>query len=219
VGLIGLSALGGVLALDGTSVGQVMVSRPLVAGTLTGLVAGDPLLGAAIGAVLELYLLVSFPTGGSRFPEGATATVVAVGSCAGVAGTGTLAMAIAVGLVWGHVGGLSIAWLRRINGRIVPAEDLAMPPPALVIRRHVTAIGLDFLRGALVTGLGLLVGRGVIRALAPGWPLGAADSVGLVLVGAAVSVGILLRDFGGFREHRVRLAIGIALGLLGARFL
>lgn len=217
--LVGLAALSGLLGLDGTSAGQVMVSRPLVAGTITGLVAGDPLLGMAVGAVLELYLLVSFPTGGSRFPEGATATVVAVGAGAGVGGAGTLALAVAVGLVWGHAGGWSITWLRRVNGRIVPTDDAAVPAPGRLTALHFAAVGLDFVRGALVTGLGLLVGGAVVRSLAPAWPLGPLASVGLVLVGAAVSVGILLRDFGGFREHRVRLAIGIALGLLGARFL
>ncbi|SVB44140.1 uncharacterized protein METZ01_LOCUS196994, partial [marine metagenome] len=39
-----------------------MVSRPLVVGVLAGLVVGQPVLGATIGAILELYLLVSFPT-------------------------------------------------------------------------------------------------------------------------------------------------------------
>jgi len=70
--ILQVTLLGGLLALDGTSVGQFMLSRPLVAGGLVGWVLGDPALGFTIGAVLELYLLVSFPTGGSRFPEGAT---------------------------------------------------------------------------------------------------------------------------------------------------
>ena len=73
-----IALVGGVLALDATSVGQFMLSRPLVAGALTGWMLGDPALGLLIGTVLELYLLVSFPSGGARFPEGTTATVVAV---------------------------------------------------------------------------------------------------------------------------------------------
>ena len=76
--LLWISLLGGVLALDATSVGQFMVSRPLVCGLLAGWVLGDPATGLLVGALLELYLLVSFPSGGARFPEGATATVVAV---------------------------------------------------------------------------------------------------------------------------------------------
>ena len=214
-----LSVLGGLVGLDGTSVGQFMVSRPLVVGTLTGWLAGEPLLGAAIGAVLEIYLLVSFPTGGSRFPEGATATVVAVGGAAGHAGPEALALGVAVGLVWGHVGGFSITWLRRLNAGIAPREGGRVPSSGRLAALHGLTIVLDFARGALVTAAGLVVGRFVVRGLAPIWPLDTAASVGLVLVGASVSLGILLRDFGGFRNHRVRFVAGIALGLLGARLL
>jgi mannose PTS system EIIC component len=217
--LFGLSALGGALGLDGTSVGQFMLSRPLVAGLLTGWVIGDPLLGVTIGVVLELYLLVSFPTGGSRFPEGATATVVAVGSCAGADGSGALAIAVAMGLLWGHVGGVSITWLRRVNGRLVPRDGAPPPSPSRLALLHLGTIGLDFLRGAGVVFSGLVVGRIVVGKLAPLWPLGPTGSMALVLVGASVSLGILLRDFGGFRDNRIRLAIGLALGILGARFL
>lgn len=217
--LLALSAMGGAIALDGTSVGQFMVSRPLVAGVITGWAIGDPLLGAVIGMVLELYLLVSYPTGGSRFPEGATAAVVAVGSSAGVDGGGALALGIAVGLVWGHMGGLSITWLRRVNGGLVPREDARISDPGRVALLHTLAIGLDFVRGAAVVLTGLVVGRTVVGELAEHWPLGPGGSVGLVLVGASVSLGILLRDFGGFRANRLKLAVGVALGLLGARFL
>lgn len=217
--LLGLSALGGLLGLDGTSVGQFMVSRPLVAGTVTGWLMGEPLLGATIGVVLELYLLVSFPTGGSRFPEGATATVVAVGSAVTTAGPGSLALAVAVGLVWGHVGGFSITGLRRLNSSLVPAEGGPTPSASAVAWLHAGTIALDFLRGAAVVAGGLVFGRACVGALAPIWPLDAPASMGLVLVGAAVSLGILLRDFGGFRTHRLRLVIGIALGLAGARLL
>jgi mannose/fructose/N-acetylgalactosamine-specific phosphotransferase system component IIC len=218
-GWVGISALGALLALDGTSVGQTMVSRPLVAGVLTGMLVGEPMFGAVIGAVLELYLLVSFPTGGSRFPEGATATVVAVGSTPGFEGGGALALAVAVGLVWGHVGGMSVTWLRRANERLVPGGEARPATPARVVGGHLTALGLDFLRGALVVATGLVVGRTLIVRLGPTWPLGVRDSFGLMLVGASVSLGILLRGFGGFRPNRWRLAVGIALGLLGARFL
>jgi hypothetical protein len=38
-------------------------------------------------------------------------------------------------------------------------------------------------------------------------------------VGGAVSGGILLRSLGGFRRRRVLFAVGLLLGLVGARFL
>jgi hypothetical protein len=43
--------------------------------------------------------------------------------------------------------------------------------------------------------------------------------MGLLLVGGAVSAGILLRDLGGFRRRRVWFAAGLGLGIVGARLL
>ena len=141
-----VSLLGGLLALDGTAVGQFMVSRPLVAGALVGWLLGDPLGGAAVGAILELYLLVSFPTGGSRFPEGATATVVAVAASAVTDATGALPLAVAVGLVWGQLAGGTVTMMRQLNSRIVPEPGRPHPATGRVATVHLTAVVIDFLR-------------------------------------------------------------------------
>ncbi len=53
--LLYIGLLGGLLALDTTSVGQFMFSRPLVAGAITGWVLGDLSLGLTIGVVLETW--------------------------------------------------------------------------------------------------------------------------------------------------------------------
>lgn len=215
--LVLVSLLGGALALDGTSVGQFMVSRPLVAGALTGWLLGDPALGLVMGALLELYLLVSFPSGGARFPEGATAAVVAVASAAAVDAPGALPLGFAVGLVWGQVGGFSVSGIRHLNGRIIPEPD--DPRPDRVALSHLGAMTLDGLRGVLVTLVGVLGGRWAVAWMAVGWPLESADTRGLLLVGGAVSAGILLRTLGGLHRHRILFAAGMALGLVGARLL
>jgi mannose/fructose/N-acetylgalactosamine-specific phosphotransferase system component IIC len=211
-----VSLLGGLLALDATSVGQLMLSRPLVAGALTGWVLGDPTLGVTIGAVLELYLLVSFPTGGSRFPEGATATVVATAAAAGSGAAGALPLAVAVGLVWGQLGGASITLLRHANARLMPESGDPTRRTRHVVAAHLSAILLDFLRGAVVTLSGALVGSAVVRAVADRWSMSPSASLGLLLLGGAVSAGILLRDLGGFRKREVLFVGGMLLGLLGA---
>lgn len=218
--ILKVTALGGLLGLDATGVGQFMVSRPLVAGALTGWLLGDVALGVTIGVVLELYLLVSFPTGGARFPEGATATVVAVACAVPFPGAGAIPLAIAVGLVWGQLGGATITLQRHVNSRLVPDPGEARASSArTLVGTHLTAIALDLLRGAVVTSAGVLVGRVVLGALVARWPLSPSASTGLVLVGGAVSAGILLRDLGGFRRRRVWFAAGLALGIVGARLL
>lgn len=215
-----LSLLGGVLALDATSVGQFMVSRPLVAGLLGGALLGAPGAGLAVGALLELYLLVSFPTGGARFPEGATATLVAVAGASAAGGVGALPVGVAVGLIWGQVGGFTVTALRHLTAEHVPepGSDAAAGPRA-VASFHRRAMALDFARGVVVTGLGALLAGAAVRALAPAWPLSGADATGLLLVGAAASAGIFLRSLGGFRKRPVVFLAGLLAGLLGGRLL
>lgn len=211
--LLILALMGGLLALDGTSVGQVMVSRPLVAGTLAGWVLGVPGLGFAVGAILEIYLLVSFPVGGSRFPEGAPATVIAVATAAASSLPGALALGIAAGLVWGQLGGLSISWLRSLNARMAPDAESATSP-GRVVAIHLTGIAADFVRGLLVTASGLVAGRLLVAGLASSWPLDGMGTRGLLLLGGMVSLGILVRSFGGLQRRGGLLAVGAAGGLL-----
>lgn len=214
-----LSLLGGLLALDGTSVGQFMVSRPLVAGVLVGWLLGDPVAGVAVGTILELYLLVSFPTGGSRFPEGATATVVAVAASVVTDATGALPLAVAVGLVWGQLAGWSVTLMRQLNSHLVPEPGRPRAGAGSLLVAHVGTVLLDFARGAVVTLLGVLFGRAVVSLVVAPWALPPAASVGLLLVGGAASLGILLRDLGGFRKRKVLFVAGLALGIAGAQLL
>lgn len=216
--ILRLGALGGLLGLDGTAVGQFMLSRPLVAGLLAGWVAGDAVQGALIGTVLELYLLVSVPSGGARFPEGATATVVAVACAVPFDGAGGLPLGVAAGLVWGQVSGATVDAQRHLNARLVP--DTPAPDVARSLTRgHLLAVLLDFVRGAVVTAVGIVGGRFLVAAFADRWPLDASASLALLLVGGAVSAGILLNDLGGYRRRKVWFTAGLALGLLGSRLL
>jgi PTS system mannose-specific IIC component len=216
--LLQLSLLGGALALDATSVGQFMVSRPLVAGTLTGWMLGVPEVGLVVGTILELYLLVSFPTGGSRFPEGATASVVA--AAAAVDGSaGALALGVAAGLVWGQLAGSTVTWLRRVNARLVPDPARGRTTATQLATAHLGAVLIDFARGAAVTLVGVLLARWLVSGLAATWPLAAEATQGLLLVGGAVSVGILLRDFGGLRRRLAAFIAGLVLVGLGVGLL
>jgi mannose/fructose/N-acetylgalactosamine-specific phosphotransferase system component IIC len=209
--ILALALLGGLLALDGTSLGQFMISRPLVASTLAGWMVGEPGVGFVVGSLLEIYLLVSFPTGGSRFPEGGPAAVVAAAVAGWGDSPGAVAIGVALGLIWGQLGGLSVTLLRTVNTRLAPDPTRGHVTPAAVVAGHLSALGLDFLRGFLVTLVGLIVGLAVVR-LAPLWPLGDADTRGLLLVGGAVSLGVLLRSYGGLSRRGVLFACGAIAG-------
>lgn len=217
--ILSASLLGGLLALDATGVGQFMVSRPLAAGLLAGWLAGDPVAGFLVGVVLEIYLLVAFPVGGARFPEGATGTVVAAVTAATNPGPGALALGVALGLVWGQLGGWTISGMRTLNSYIAPDPAAPEMRSATVVTGHLLALLLDFVRGAVVTGTGVWFGQNAVTRLGGNWPLEQADTMGLLLVGAAVSLGILLRSFGGFARRRVLFLAGVAAGIAGGLLL
>ena len=72
-----IALIGGMVGLDATSFPQAMISRPLVAASLTGMLLGHPVAGIALGAVLETFALVVLPVGAARYPETGTAAVSA----------------------------------------------------------------------------------------------------------------------------------------------
>ncbi len=209
--LVALGVLGGLVALDGTALGQFMVSRPLVAATLAGALLGDATLGLAVGGVLELFYLSALPVGGARFPEGGPAAVVAAAAAVAAGGMPGLAAGVAVGMVWGTLGGHTVGWLRRLNARLAPDPSSPLLTPAAVGRVQFTCLVLDFVRGAFLASLGSLLGALLAGALHQHWPLDDGWTVGLLLVGAAVPLGALLRSFG---LRPLLLLAGLAGGLL-----
>lgn len=62
--------------LDRTAALQIMISRPIVAAPLTGLVLGEPLLGLQVGMLVELLWLGRLPVGASIPPDD---TQIAIG--------------------------------------------------------------------------------------------------------------------------------------------
>jgi PTS system mannose-specific IIC component len=77
---LGLLLWGTVVAVDLVTVPQGLLSRPLVAATVAGAMAGDTLAGLMVGTVLELYALEVLPIGASRYPDYGPASVAA-GPC------------------------------------------------------------------------------------------------------------------------------------------
>ena len=208
-----LLGLGLLVSLDGTSVGQVMVSRPIVAAPLAGGLLGSLEAGLLAGFVLELLYLPVLPVGGGRFPEVGTGGVTAGAAAAVTGGAGGLAAAVLLGVAVGALGGASIRVLRGVNGRIVPDPANPELQPKDIRRGHLTALGLDALRGAAVTAVGIAAALGVAPLLAPHWPLGVAETAGLFVMAAGFSLGIVLLNLAGARWVRlVFLGGGMAFG-------
>jgi mannose/fructose/N-acetylgalactosamine-specific phosphotransferase system component IIC len=162
-----LALLGGWIAADSTSVGQLMVSRPIVAATLAGWLLGAPAAGAAVGLVLEVFHLTVLPVGAARYPEGGPPAVIA-GALFAVSDQQafTLLTIVVFALLWESASGMSVRVFRHINSRLLRARWGKHHTEAAVERRHLSAILLDFLRGAVVVLVGLLVLHELLAAVA-----------------------------------------------------
>jgi PTS system mannose-specific IIC component len=191
-----LAVIGGAAALDGTSLGQLMVSRPIVAATLAGWAAGAPAQGALLGLFMEAMHLSVLPVGAARYPEGGPPAVAGAALFAGTAGTYADLLPIVLFCMVGEwVSGATVGWLRHANSRLAAPPGTTELDPATLERRHVSAIALDFARGAVLTLVGLVLLALWLRVSPSRW----VDErlARLVLGGlAAASIASSLRLFG-----------------------
>ncbi|MBI5683175.1 MAG: PTS sugar transporter subunit IIC [Deltaproteobacteria bacterium] len=80
------SIAGGVISLDRSAAFQIMISRPIVAGPLIGIVCGSLTIGIVIGAILELLWIGDLPVGGHIPSHETAAVVIAVAIAASMKG-------------------------------------------------------------------------------------------------------------------------------------
>ncbi|MFN2257173.1 MAG: PTS sugar transporter subunit IIC [Desulfuromonadaceae bacterium] len=75
VSLVTLALAGG---LDRTALAQTLLCRPIVCGSLCGLIMGNYTAGMLMGAVMELLWLMRLPVGATIAPDDTQATIAAV---------------------------------------------------------------------------------------------------------------------------------------------
>jgi mannose/fructose/N-acetylgalactosamine-specific phosphotransferase system component IIC len=210
--IVAILLLGGWVAVDGTGFGQFMVSRPFVAATLAGWIAGDPRSGAEVGLLLEAFHLSVLPVGAARFPEsGPPAVAAGAAYAASEASPAVLVTALVFALAWEWVAGATVRSMRLANVHILGVHSATAADS--MQRRHLLAIGVDFLRGVVLAGVGLGVLVSLIPLTREGWLLEVAGTrtvTGVLLVGLLATSA---RIFG----SRVRLfaaGAAAAAGLL-----
>ncbi len=168
-----VSLLGAVLGLDVVSFPQAMLSRPLVAATLTGAFLGAPGAGLLLGATLECFALESLPVGASRYPEWGSSSAVggALVSLPEARGAGALLLAVIVTLSWAWVGGWSMVQLRRLNASWARGrhEAVARGSRSTVVGLQLYGMTADLIRGGLMTAVGLVLGIPLMRWALATW--------------------------------------------------
>jgi mannose/fructose/N-acetylgalactosamine-specific phosphotransferase system component IIC len=214
---LALTVLGAMVALDATSLGQLMLSRPLVAGTLAGAIVGLPLEGALIGAILEALSLDILPVGAAKYPETGTAAVLAVGTL-GLAHEVTtpagILLTVTYGAAWQYVSGGTVIMGRYLNERLVHAGRGGREPrmDRLIEHRHMASLLLDLVRGVIVTLVGLAIGVPLFRFALVHWHLAPSTAALAVAVCAAAALAGTARLFAVSRRGALLLACGIVAG-------
>jgi PTS system mannose-specific IID component len=83
---------------DGLGPFLIYAQRPLIAGSVAGLITGHPLLGLLIGATLELAALGVYTYGGATIPDYQTGAIVGTALAAGAAGGTSAQVAVGIGI-------------------------------------------------------------------------------------------------------------------------
>jgi hypothetical protein len=184
-----LVLLGIWVGIDSTSVGQFMISRPVVSASVAGWIAGDPAAGALIGLILEGLNLTVLPVGAARYPEIGPASVV-TGALFALSPQDTPAAVsgIVFAIAWAWIAGLTVRYMRQYNCRLIaPISNGAEPGgdglPRMLQLRHLAGIGVDVLRSALLVAIGIPTLYLLQSVTRDGW--GLPESVSSVVVWAA----------------------------------
>lgn len=207
---------GTLVGVDLVSVPQMMIARPLVAGTVAGLLVGDVEMGLRVGVVLELFQFDVLPVGAVRYPEYGPATVAAVVLGHGTDGASAVGIAAGVGLMLSILGGQSLHWLRTANARAVRARsvELEAGDPRTLRRLHAGGLLRDVARAAVVTAVGLGFAWLLLRFGIADLPAAVLTTTSIAICGAALATGGtgLLRLVG--RGSNLKwLAAGLVAGL------
>ncbi|MFL5403280.1 MAG: PTS sugar transporter subunit IIC [Gemmatimonadales bacterium] len=206
--VIPLLLWGSLVGLDLVSVPQAMISRPLVAGTVAGWLAGDMEAGLRIGVLFELFALDVLPVGAVRYPDYGPATVVAAALAAGAPWELELGVSAALGLVLAVIGGWSLLVVRRWNARAIQRKSAALAAGESSAIRWLQYGGVlrDAVRGFILTLLGLVLASTITESLRLDRPT--AVALTLVAIGSALSAaaGGAFRSSG--RGTRLKWLIG-----------
>ena len=217
--LLTIALLGAIIGLDVVSFPQAMISRPLVAATISGIVLGQPAGGLLVGATLELIALETLPVGASRYPEWGSASVVggALFALRPAPSPGALTVAVLGALATAWIGGWTMYVIRRFNGVIARRwiPTLGLGSGRAVIAIQTAGLAADFARGGLLTLIAMLSLEPVSRAVGALWSLDARLSRAIVVAAAAaVAGGATWKLFHNTPGARWFFAGGLVLGLL-----
>ncbi len=221
-----VSLLGAFCALDRTAAFQLMFSRPLIAATLGGVLAGNLEIGLLIGVSLEFYFLNEIPVGTNIPTDDTLLALAAGGTAAALSGlpanarldAKTLAlMVLLTVLPWAAFTRKLDSWVRVRNARLIDEMEtrLLACESASAINFHLHGI-LNFY-GAAAVALGLMMTSSLLLVplllfFLPAWVWPLTDR--LLLVFPVVGIAGLLCNMNQKRQLAVFTGVSMLLLVL-----
>jgi len=220
--LLPVSLLGGLLALDTTAVLQILISQPLVAGTILGWVLGDVQLGMQMGLLLQLLWLNQLPVGAAKIPQGNLASIIAVilifrldmflDSYLNI----LLLLVILYTLLVSHLGIKLMTTIRNWNIRLLNRAIGCLDNGRISAlgRINILALLLHFVTVAGAIYISVFLGQFVFKYLIPVIPMEwdtYARYIEIAVIGSGIGLTLNLYKE---KKNLKFLALGAALGIL-----
>ena len=169
-----ISIIGGIVSVDTASGWQVMISQPVVACPIIGLIFGDPQLGLLMGILLELPWLTNVPLGGVHGSEGNLGSVAATGVAIHLkelnVNTENIIVIISImySLIISRAGIYLVEYVRRSNLHLIHLADAAAEQGDLkkITQLNLTGLLYSFILGFILILIGILVGILILPPLA-----------------------------------------------------
>lgn len=190
------------VGLDRTAAGQLMLCRPLVAATLTGVLLGEAPTGLGLGVMLELLWVSRLPVGASvsvddtQIAVGSTVLAVTYGPQLGSSSFAFAVLCLLLAMPFGKLGQGLERWVRTRNNRLPEQVEAAARAgqPLQLGRRHLRGLLLFALAGLVTYGTILVTGALLLPLLVPFFLAPLTAAVGwLPLVFVLIGAGVLLR--------------------------
>jgi PTS system mannose-specific IIC component len=164
-----VAIVGGILCLD-RIFAQVLISRPIVAAPVIGLILGDPYTGLIAGMFIELLWIDRLPIGTCILPNDTIAAVLIAAS------------SIESGLILGHLSQGLIASAVLV---FIPLAFLAQKMELWVIKAN-ERLARNAVSGAAHSDI-RSVSRNQIRAALKGWLF----PTGMILIALPLGIGVM----------------------------
>ena len=181
-----------------TLVGSTIIQKPLVSGLLVGIIMGDPVQGAIIGAAIQLPFIAYISAGGAPPTDPGLAGTLgtALSLAAGVSPTTAIAIATPIGLlgtiIWVIHMTVDVVFAHACDkaaeeGDMKKASFYHMVPPQIVA----------FLIGVIPVTLGCYYGSGIVTDIIhalEGRPLETLQVIGGILPAIGIAMNLRALD-------------------------